>query len=85
MLFFEQRQLVSQTKIERFLKQQVAYYEQLRSFGKVLVSGDLYNQNRMFVIVNVSCDSELHEIIDNDPAIKQNTSELVRAMPFVAV
>ena len=85
MLFFEQKKPGNKSRNERCLAQQIDYYEMLKSYGKVTVSGDLYNQRRIFVILSVSNDDELEDIINNDPAIKQNTSELVRAMPFVTV
>jgi murein endopeptidase len=85
MLFFEQIQPYNKAKNEQSFIQQMAYYEMLRSNGKVTMTGDLYNQHKFFVIVNVSCDSELEDILGNDPAIKQNVCELVRAMPFVEV
>lgn len=85
MLFFEQKQSGNPSKTEICLSQQLNYYDMLRSSGKVVMSGDLYNQHKFFVILNVSCDTELEDIINNDPAIKHNISELVRAMPFVEV
>lgn len=85
MLFFEQKQPDNRSKNERYLIQQLDYYEMLKANGKVTVSGDLYNQHKIFVILTVSNDTELEDIISNDPALKQNISELVRAMPFVAV
>lgn len=85
MLFFEEKQRKNKTKTEICLAQQINYYDMLRSCGKVVMSGDLYNQHKFFVILNVSCDTELEDIIDNDPALNQNISELVRAMPFVEV
>jgi len=50
--------------------------------GKVLLSGNFWNQARNFIIVYVSSDTELEQIIDNDPAVRNNVFELVRAMPF---
>lgn len=50
--------------------------------GKVLLSGNFWNQPRNFVIVHVASDQELEQIIENDPAVKQNILKLVRAMPF---
>lgn len=85
MLFFEQKQPDNKTHNEKYLAQQISYYEMLRSHGKVTISGDLYDMRKIFVILNVSCDTELEDIISNDPAVKQNISELVRAMPFVSV
>ncbi|RKR81522.1 hypothetical protein BDD43_1669 [Mucilaginibacter gracilis] len=85
MLFFEQKQPKNKTENSECLTQQLNYYQKLKSNGKVTVSGDLYNENKIFVILTVSCDSELEDIINNDPALKQNISELVRAMPFVTV
>lgn len=85
MLFFEQKQPDNKSRNQKYLAQQINYYDQLRSHGKVTVSGDLYDMNKIFVILTVSCDSELEDIINNDPALKYNISELVRAMPFVAV
>lgn len=85
MLFFEQKQGCSKNRHEVCLAEQINYYEMLKSYGKVTISGDLYDQRRIFVILTVSCDDELEDIINNDPAVKQNISELVRAMPFVSV
>jgi len=50
--------------------------------GKVLLSGNFWNRARNFIIVYVSSDTELEQIIDNDPAVRNNLFELVRAMPF---
>ncbi|MGN8072763.1 YciI family protein [Mucilaginibacter sp. 22184] len=58
------------------------YYENLKNMGKVLLSGNFWNQARNFIIVYVSSDTELEQIIDNDPAVRNNVFELVRAMPF---
>jgi uncharacterized protein YciI len=85
MLFFEQKQHKDKAPGKACLMQQQEYYNGLKANGKVTMSGDLYNQSKIFVILSVSSDTELEEIINNDPALRQNTSELVRAMPFTAV
>jgi hypothetical protein len=46
------------------------------------MSGNFWNQARNFIIVYVSSDTELEQIINNDPAIRHNVLELVKAMPF---
>jgi hypothetical protein len=85
MLFFEQKQPANKLKLEHSFAQQLAYYEMLRCDGKVTMSGDLYNQHKFFVILAVSCGAELEDIINNDPAVKQEICEVVRAMPFVQI
>jgi uncharacterized protein YciI len=47
-----------------------------------VISGNFWNQDKNFVIVSVSDDNELAQIIENDPAIKHKVLELVKAMPF---
>lgn len=80
MLFFEEKEGNS---IEQpCIKERVNYYENLKNKGKVLMSGNFWNQARNFIILYVSSDTELEQIIDNDPAIRHNIFELVRAMPF---
>ena len=79
MLFFEGREGADTNEC---LAERFDYYETLRDNGKVVIRGDFWNQDKNFVIVYVSCDAELEQIIENDPAIKQNAVELVRAMPF---
>jgi uncharacterized protein YciI len=64
------------------MAERVIYYQRLKNAGKVLLSGNFWNQARNFVIVHVASDTELEQIIDNDPAVKQNSLKLVRAMPF---
>jgi uncharacterized protein YciI len=80
MLFFEEKE--SRSKQQQCITDRISYYENLKSAGKVLLSGDFWNQTQNFVIVYVSSDTELEQIIDNDPAIRHNVLELVRAMPF---
>jgi uncharacterized protein YciI len=77
MLFFEENQVNDTCMAER-----AAYYQHLKRDGKVLLSGNFWNQARNFIIVHVASDMELEQIIDNDPAVKQNILKLVRAMPF---
>jgi uncharacterized protein YciI len=77
MLFFEEKQVNDTCMAERII-----YYQHLKNAGKVLLSGNFWNQARNFVIVDVASDMELEQIIDNDPAVKQNILKLVRAMPF---
>lgn len=79
MLFFEEKET---NYSEPCIAERVSYYENLKKIGKVLLRGDFWNQGRNFVIVYVASDTELEQIIDNDPAVRQNMLELVRAMPF---
>lgn len=79
MLFFEEKDL---NYNENCIAERINYYENLKSGGKVLLSGDFWNQPHNFVIVYVASDIELEQIINNDPAVKQNSLELIRAMPF---
>jgi hypothetical protein len=46
------------------------------------MSDSFWNQNSNFVIVYVSSDMELEQIINDDQVISQNVVELVKAMPF---
>ncbi|WP_419702126.1 YciI family protein [Mucilaginibacter sp. NFX135] len=64
------------------MRERISYYENLKNMGKVLLSGNFWNQALNFIIVYVSSDTELEQIIDNDPAVRNNLFELVRAMPF---
>jgi uncharacterized protein YciI len=80
MLFFEEKQMTNVHPT--CIKERINYYENLERLGKVLLSGNFWNQARNFIIVYVSSDTELEQIIDNDPAIRNNVFELVRAMPF---
>jgi len=80
MLFFEEKEITH--KHQQCIKERVNYYENLKNAGKVLMSGNFWNQARNFIIVYVSSDTELEQIIDNDPAIRHNALKLVRAMPF---
>jgi uncharacterized protein YciI len=80
MLFFEE--VSNPADNEQCLTDRVGYYNDLKSNGKVIISGNFWNQDKNFVIVSVSDDNELVQIIENDPAIKQNVLELVKAMPF---
>ncbi|HEY9197233.1 MAG TPA: YciI family protein [Mucilaginibacter sp.] len=79
MLFFEKNEI---NVTDTCMDQRVNYYENLKNDGKVVLSGDFWNQPRNFVIVHVTSDTELEQIINNDPAIRENVLELVRAMPF---
>lgn len=79
MLFFEEKE----GNIEQpCINERINYYENLKNKGKVLMNGNFWNQARNFIILYVSSDTELEQIIDNDPAIRHNIFELVRAMPF---
>jgi hypothetical protein len=79
MLFFEEKETNCN---DTYITERLSYYENLKKNGKVLLRGDFWNQGRNFVIVYVASDTELEQIIDNDPAVRQNRLELVRAMPF---
>jgi uncharacterized protein YciI len=80
MLFFEEKEIINPQ--HTCINERIDYYENLKNMGKVLLSGNFWNQARNFIIVYVSSDTELEQIIDNDPAIRNNLFELVRAMPF---
>ncbi|PWK79987.1 YCII-related domain-containing protein [Mucilaginibacter oryzae] len=80
MLFFEQTN--SAVNAHQCLSARANYYDDLKSNGKVVMSGNFWNQDKNFIIVYVSNDAELEQIISNDPAVQQNVLELVRAMPF---
>lgn len=80
MLFFEE--VSNQRDNEQCLTERIGYYDNLKNNGKVVISGNFWNQDKNFVIVLVSDDNELVQIIENDPAVKQNVLELVKAMPF---
>jgi uncharacterized protein YciI len=80
MLLFEEKEAANDQ--QQCIMEHINYYENLKNDGKVLISGSFWNQASNFVIVYVSSDTELEEIIDNDPAIRHNVLELVRAMPF---
>ncbi|SDP48169.1 YCII-related domain-containing protein [Mucilaginibacter sp. OK268] len=80
MLFFEEKEITNTQ--HTCINERISYYENLKKMGKVLLSGNFWNQARNFIIVYVSSDTELEQIIDNDPAIRNNLFELVRAMPF---
>ena len=79
MLFFEEKDVNYK---DNCLAERINYYENLKNDGKVLLSGNFWNRSANFIIVHVSSDAELEQIIDNDPGLLQNTIELVRAMPF---
>ncbi|NOW97256.1 YciI family protein [Mucilaginibacter sp. SG564] len=80
MLFFQEKEIANTQ--HAFVNERISYYENLKNMGKVLLSGNFWNQARNFIIVYVSSDTELEQIIDNDPAVRNNVFELVRAMPF---
>ncbi len=64
------------------ITERINYYESLKNDGKVLLSGNFWHTSRNFIIVHVTSDIELDQIIDNDPAVKQNRVKLLKAMPF---
>ncbi|MBB6108938.1 YCII-related domain-containing protein [Mucilaginibacter lappiensis] len=80
MLFFEEKEILNEQ--HTCINERINYYENLKNRGKVLLSGNFWNQACNFIIVYVSSDTELEQIIDNDPAVRNNLFELVRAMPF---
>jgi uncharacterized protein YciI len=80
MLFFEE--INNAANNQQCLTDRIGYYDELKSNGKVVISGNFWNQDKNFVIVSVLNDDELVQIIENDPAIKHNVLELVKAMPF---
>jgi uncharacterized protein YciI len=80
MLLFEAKEATNNQ--QQYIIDHINYYENLKSDGKVLMSGNFWNQASNFVIVHVSSDIELEQIINNDPAIRHNMLELVSAMPF---
>lgn len=67
---------------EAVLNEHYQYYQNLKEQGKAIISGNFWNQPKSFVVLLVSCDAELEDIINSDPALQQNCVELVRAMPF---
>ncbi|MDN5287731.1 MAG: hypothetical protein JWR38_4005 [Mucilaginibacter sp.] len=80
MLLFEEKEAINDQ--QQYITEHINYYENLKGDGKVLMSGNFWNQPCNFVIVHVSSDTELEQIINNDPAIRHNMLELVSAMPF---
>jgi hypothetical protein len=80
MLFFDETSSIINS--EQCLADRINYYDGLKSNGKVIMSGNFWNQGLNFIIVSVSDDNELMHIVENDPAIQQNVLELVKAMPF---
>ncbi len=79
MLVFEEKEV---NYGDACVAERVNYYEKLKNAGKVLLSGSFWNKASNFIIVHVSSDIELEQIIDNDPGVLQNSVELIRAMAF---
>jgi len=80
LLFFNTEKVTDAA--EAIIREHQQYYQNLKECGKAIISGNFWNQPKSFVVLLVSCDAELEEIINCDPALKQNLVELTRAMPF---
>lgn len=83
MLVFEAIQAAA-SENELVLTERCSYYQRLKEKGKVLFCGNFWNQDRGFIILHINSATELEEIIDNDPGLKHNIVELVRAMAFTS-
>ncbi|HEY4196577.1 MAG TPA: YciI family protein [Mucilaginibacter sp.] len=83
MLVFEAKQDAA-SENEPVLAERCNYYQKLKHEGKVLFCGNFWNQDRGFIILHISSAEELEEIIDDDPGLKHNIVELVRAMAFTS-
>ena len=67
---------------ECILSERSNYYQKLKDQGKAVLGGGFWNQEKAFVIVHIDSAAELEEIIDNDPGLKHEIVELLRATPF---
>ncbi len=81
MLVFKSNTDVAPEK-ESVLSERSNYYQKLKDQGRTVLSGDFWNQEKAFVIMHINSAAELEEIIDNDPGLKHQIVELVRAIPF---
>jgi uncharacterized protein YciI len=80
MLVFDRGARYHQNKAA--LAARTRYYSDLRDEGKVLLQGSLLSFDGMVTIVRVSSDSDLEEIINNDPALEARALEIIEAIPF---
>ena len=81
LLLFEKKESIN-NQLQAYISDHINYYENLKTKGKVVISGNFWNQASKFIIVHVSSDTELEQIINNDPAICNNILELLSATPF---
>ncbi|TZF83142.1 hypothetical protein FW774_12640 [Pedobacter sp. BS3] len=76
----EQAQLQNGNKKNRNLHQ--SYYHRLKKQNSVLFYGNTLNDTGLYIILQVSSDEHLTEIIDNDPLLKTAAMEIVSITPF---
>lgn len=80
MLLFDRGACYHQNKAA--LAAHTRYYNDLRDEGKVLLQGNLLSFGGMLTIVRVFSDTELEDIINNDPGVEANALKIIEAIPF---
>jgi hypothetical protein len=65
------------------LAAQKEFYEQLERQGKVLQTGQLVHEGELFVSLSILSDAELCTILENDPAIRTEVSQVIHAVPVM--
>ncbi len=65
------------------LAAQKEFYDELGQRGKVLQRGRLVHEDELFVSLSILSDTELCTILENDPAIRTEVSQVIHAVPVM--
>lgn len=82
LLFFKKGKNWSREDRVTCLAAQKEFYYQLQQQGKVLQTGQLVHEGGLFVSLSVLSDTELCMILENDPAIRAEVSQVIHAVPL---
>lgn len=64
------------------LAAQKEFYDRLRGQGKVLQTGQQVHEDGLFISLSILSDTELYSILENDPAIREEITQVIHAVPF---
>lgn len=83
LLFFKKGKNWASEDRAACLAAQKEFYGQLEQQGKVLLRGQLVHGEGLFVSLSILSDAELCTILENDPAISTEVSQVIHAVPLM--
>ncbi|PWV48243.1 hypothetical protein [Chitinophaga sp. S165] len=83
LLFFKKGKNWASENRAACLAAQKEFYDELGQRGKVLQRGQLVHEDELFVSLSILSDTELCTILENDPAIRTDVSQVIHAVPVM--
>lgn len=83
LLFFDKGKNWQRDNREEYLSAQKEFYDRLEQEGKVLQRGQLVHESGLFISLSIVSDAELCTILDGDPAVREEVSQVIHAVPVM--